>query len=271
MTCFYIHNLFLLRYIFNSRYGLCFLTLLKNYIQDVPIPLLIKSGEIVGKKNKLRIYHESGKKWVVRVRIENSTPIITDGLDSVVKDLNLPRDTLLVFRPLGDFGLELSCFVDGMCGWPEMCNDVGILEDDLLVFSRIDDVVFDIVVYRDETEICFSKKPESDDDSVLEISKADYVENVFKDIYEDEEVVSVDERRSVTQKLRTNAKCTSKRRMSSRLNKTQDVKKKGKVTSERKETVKNMTKGNAALPVDTSDHIGCSSSAHKVKVSILAT
>ena len=51
----------------------------------------------------------------------------------------------------------------------------------------------------------------------------------------------------------------------------QQVKKKGKVTSERKETVKNMTKGNAALPVDTSDQIGCSSSAHKVKVSILAT
>ena len=65
-------------------------------------------------------------------------------------------------------------------GWPEMCNDVGILEDDLLVFSRIDDVVFEVVVYRDETEICFSKKAESDDDSVLEISKADYVENAFK-------------------------------------------------------------------------------------------
>ena len=27
-----------------------------------------------------------------------------------------------------------------------------------------------------------------------------------------------------------------------------------------------MTKGNAALPVDTSDHTGCSSSVHKVKV-----
>ncbi|KAJ0955463.1 hypothetical protein HanPSC8_Chr01g0003171 [Helianthus annuus] len=53
--------------------------------------------------------------------------------------------------------------------------------------------------------------------------------------------------------------------MSSRLNKTQDVKKKGKVTSERKEMVKNRTKGNVALPVDTSDHIGCSSSAHEVK------
>ncbi|KAJ0752819.1 hypothetical protein HanPI659440_Chr09g0328651 [Helianthus annuus] len=86
------------------------------------------------------------------------------------------------------------------------------------------------------------------------------------DIYEDEEVVSVGEGRTVTQKkLPTNAECTSKRRMSSRLNKTQDVKKKGKVTSERKEVVKNRTKGNAALPVDTSNHIGCSSSAHKVK------
>ncbi|KAJ0505904.1 putative transcription factor B3-Domain family [Helianthus annuus] len=290
---------------------------------DVPIGFANQKWGDCWQKNKLRIYHESGKKWVVRVRTENSTPIITDGWDSVVKDLNLPKGTLLVFRPLGDFGLELSCFVDDMCGesyftfnryarfgftviedcfikqfyvnsppsgkfqicykgsywnvevskvdtnfvfargWPEMCNDVGILEDDLLVFSRTDDVVFDVVVYRDETEICFSKKPESDDDSVLEISKADYVENVFKDIYEDEEVVSVGEGRTVTQKkLPTNAECTSKRHMSSRVNKTQD---KGKVTSERKETVKNMTKGNTALHVNTSDHIGCSSSAHKVK------
>ncbi|KAJ0715876.1 hypothetical protein HanPI659440_Chr13g0506411 [Helianthus annuus] len=65
--------------------------------------------------------------------------------------------------------------------------------------------------------------------------------------------------------LPNNAECTSKRRMSSRLNKTQDVKKKGKVTSERKEVVKNRTKGNAALPVDTSDYTGCSSSVNKVK------
>ncbi|MFS7969615.1 putative Get1 family protein [Helianthus anomalus] len=98
-------------------------------------------------------------------------------------------------------------------------------------------------VYKDETVICFLKKPESDDDSVLEISKTDYVENAFKNIYEDEEVVSVGEGRTVTQ-----------------------VKKKGKVTSERKEMVKNRTKGNVVLPVDTSDHIGCSSSVHKVKI-----
>ncbi|XP_021980159.1 uncharacterized protein LOC110876288 [Helianthus annuus] len=43
------------------------------------------------------------------------------------------------------------------------------------------------------------------------------------------------------------------------------VNKKGKVTSERKEVVKNRTKGNVALPVDTSDHTGCSSSVNKVK------
>ncbi|KAJ0603203.1 hypothetical protein HanIR_Chr03g0147911 [Helianthus annuus] len=114
--------------------------------------------------------------------------------------------------------------------------------------------------------ICLCLKPESDDDSVVEISKADYVDNAFKDIYEDGEVVSVGEGTTFTQNLPTNAECTSKRRMSSRLKKTQDVKKKGKVTSERKEVFKNRTKGNAALPVDTSDHTGCSSSVHKVKV-----
>ncbi|MFS7917224.1 putative transcription factor B3-Domain family [Helianthus anomalus] len=157
-------------------------------------------------------------------------------------------------------------------GWPEVCNDLRILDDDLLIFRRIDNVVFELLVYRNKTEILLSKKAESDDYSVLEISKADYFEN---DIYEDDKVASLGEGKS----LQTNAlpkavnsrkavkfdvECTPKKRMSSQLKKIQDVKKKGRVTFGRKETVKSTTKGNATLPIGTIDDIGCSSSAHKV-------
>ncbi|KAJ0614319.1 hypothetical protein HanIR_Chr02g0061121 [Helianthus annuus] len=43
-------------------------------------------------------------------------PLITDGWERVVKDFNLPKKTLLVFKPLGDFALELSYFMNGICG-----------------------------------------------------------------------------------------------------------------------------------------------------------
>ncbi|KAF5776996.1 putative transcription factor B3-Domain family [Helianthus annuus] len=161
-------------------------------------------------------------------------PVITDGWERAVKDLNLPKKTLLVFTPLGDFALGLSYFVNGICGesyytfnrygklgvtitedcfikhcyvnspptgryqicykgsywsveackfhtsyvfakgWPEVCNDLRILDDDLLIFKRIDNVVFKLLVYRNETEILLSKNTESADDIVIEIYKVDF-------------------------------------------------------------------------------------------------
>ncbi|KAM0061217.1 putative transcription factor B3-Domain family [Helianthus debilis subsp. tardiflorus] len=164
-------------------------------------------------------------------------------------------------------------------GWPEVCNDLRILDDDLLIFRRIDNVVFELLVYRNEIEILLSKKAEYADDVVLEISKANYFEKAFKDIYEDDKVASLGEGKVFSQKLQTNAlpkavnsrkavkfdvECSPKKRMSSRMKKIKD--KKGKVISDRKEEVKNTTKGfHATLPTDTIDDIGCSSSAHKVK------
>ncbi|KAM0007712.1 putative transcription factor B3-Domain family [Helianthus debilis subsp. tardiflorus] len=64
-------------------------------------------------------------------------------------------------------------------GWPKVCNDIGIQDDDLLIFRRIDDVVFDLTIYRNGTEIVLTKRAESDTDA-FKISKADYFENVFK-------------------------------------------------------------------------------------------
>ncbi|KAJ0492579.1 putative transcription factor B3-Domain family [Helianthus annuus] len=71
-------------------------------------------------------------------------------------------------------------------GWTQLCNDLGVQEDDL-VFEKLDDVMFGLTVYRDEVEIRLSKKVESDDDDdVFQISKADYFKTLLKDIQEDE-------------------------------------------------------------------------------------
>ncbi|MFS8018984.1 putative DNA-binding pseudobarrel domain superfamily [Helianthus anomalus] len=73
-------------------------------------------------------------------------------------------------------------------GRTQLCNDLGVQEDDLLVFEKLDDVMFGLTVYRDEVEIRLSKKVESDDDDddVFQISKADYFKTLLKDIQEDE-------------------------------------------------------------------------------------
>ncbi|MFS7974233.1 putative transcription factor B3-Domain family [Helianthus anomalus] len=139
-----------------------------------------------------------------------SMPVLTDGWQIVVSDLNLRKDCLLTFLPLSHFGLNLSCYVnDGSLwivstsklhssyvfsqGWPQVCNDLGIQEDDLLVFEKLDDVLFGLIVYRDEIEIRLSKKVESDDDDVFQISKADYFETLLKDIEEDDNIYIPDE------------------------------------------------------------------------------
>ncbi|XP_022014218.1 uncharacterized protein LOC110913706 [Helianthus annuus] len=168
--------------LFYDAYYICkFLHNPESLKLDVPIFFANQNWGDCWQKSRLQIFHES--------------------------DLNLPRDTLLVFKPLGDFGLELSCYVNGMCGESYFTFNrytrfgftviEGCYIEQFYVNSpprgkfqicykvptgmlRIDDFVFEVVVYRDEIEICFLEKPESNDDSVVEISKADYVDNAFK-------------------------------------------------------------------------------------------
>ncbi|KAM0046960.1 putative transcription factor B3-Domain family [Helianthus debilis subsp. tardiflorus] len=183
-------------------------------------------------------------------------PVLTDGWQIVASNLNLQKDCLLTFLPLSQFGLNLSCYVNGVCGefyytinrylklgvtiiedafvqecfgdnpptgayelsykgslwtvsisklhssyvffqgWSEVCNDLGIQEDDLLVFEKLDDVLFGLTVYRNKIEIRLSKKVESDEDDVFQISKADYYETLLKDIEEDDNVYIPDENSS---------------------------------------------------------------------------
>ncbi|MFS7960689.1 putative transcription factor B3-Domain family [Helianthus anomalus] len=83
---------------------------------DVPITFVNQFyGENWADK-KLHIYHSSGKKWVVMLKRVNSMPVLTDGWQTVVSDLNLQKDCLLTFLPLSHFRLHLSCYVNGVCG-----------------------------------------------------------------------------------------------------------------------------------------------------------
>ncbi|MFS7997412.1 putative transcription factor B3-Domain family [Helianthus anomalus] len=194
---------------------------------DAPITFVNQFYGENWEDEKLDIYHASGKKWVVILKRVKSMPVLTDSWQTVVSDLNLQKDCLLTFLPLSHFGLNLSCYVNGMCGqsyftinrylrlgvtiiedafveecfggnpptsayeisykgslwtvstsklhssyvfsqgWPQLCNDLGIQEDDLLVFEKLDDVLFGLTVYRDEIEIRLSKKVESDEDDVF--------------------------------------------------------------------------------------------------------
>ncbi|MFS7931141.1 putative transcription factor B3-Domain family [Helianthus anomalus] len=86
-------------------------------------------------------------------------------------------------------------------GWPEVFKDLGIEEDDLLVFEKLDDVLFGLTVYRNEIEIRLSKKVESDEDDVFQISKADYYETFLKDIEEDDNIYIPDENPSFSKVL----------------------------------------------------------------------
>ncbi|KAM0071887.1 putative transcription factor B3-Domain family [Helianthus debilis subsp. tardiflorus] len=231
---------------------------------DVPLTFVTQFYGEDWADRKLRIYHSSGKKWVVMLKQVKCMPVLTDGWETVVSELKLQKDCLLTFLPLNHFSLHLSSYVNGVCdqsyftinrhlrlgftiiedsfvqqcfednvvagsyeinykgslwtvstskfnsnyvfsqGWTQLCNDLGVQEDDLLVFEKLDDVMFGLIVYRDEVEIRLSKKVESEsDDDVFQIFKADYFKTFFKDIEEDDNQPTPDESQSGTVPSRT--------------------------------------------------------------------
>ncbi|XP_022000365.1 uncharacterized protein LOC110897941 isoform X1 [Helianthus annuus] len=276
--------------------------------QDVSITFVTQFyGENWADK-KLHIYHSSGKKWVVMLKRVKCMPVLTDGWQTVVSELNLQKNCLLTFLPLNHFGLHLSSYVNGVCGqsyftinhhlrlgftiiedsfvqecfednvvagsyeinykgsswtvstskfnssyvfsqgWTQLCNDLGVQEDDLLVLEKLDDVLFGLTVYLDEVEIRLSKKVESDDDDVFQISKADYFKTLLKDIEEDDNIYIPDESPSGTVPSRTpkkvHVKETLKKGDASHFKTMQDVKGKGKAKlfADRSDTVENLNK-----------------------------
>ncbi|KAJ0786332.1 putative transcription factor B3-Domain family [Helianthus annuus] len=83
---------------------------------DVPITFVNQLYGENWEDKKLHIYHASGKKWVVILKRVKSMPFLTDGWQTSVSDLNHQKDCLLTFLPLSHFGLNLSCYVNDVCG-----------------------------------------------------------------------------------------------------------------------------------------------------------
>ncbi|MFS8017039.1 putative transcription factor B3-Domain family [Helianthus anomalus] len=62
------------------------------------------------------IHHISGKSWPVSLRSVSGECVIYDGWSNVVRDLQLPKRTLLRIRITEDNNIEIDCFVENICG-----------------------------------------------------------------------------------------------------------------------------------------------------------
>ncbi|KAM0056137.1 putative transcription factor B3-Domain family [Helianthus debilis subsp. tardiflorus] len=158
---------------------------------DVPISFVTQFYGNDWSDRKMRIYHSSGKIWVVMLKRVKCMPVLTDGWQTVVSDLKVQKDCLLTFRPMNHFGLYLSPYVNGVC------------DQSYFTINRHLRLGFTV-------EIRLSKKVESDDDDdVFQISKADYLKTLFKDIEDDDNQPTPDESPLVTVPSRTPKKVQS--------------------------------------------------------------
>ncbi|MFS7933720.1 putative transcription factor B3-Domain family [Helianthus anomalus] len=62
------------------------------------------------------IHHISGKSWPVSLRSVSGECVITDGWRNVVRDLQLPNNTLLRLTVMEDQNMEIDCFIQNICG-----------------------------------------------------------------------------------------------------------------------------------------------------------
>ncbi|MFS7945528.1 putative transcription factor B3-Domain family [Helianthus anomalus] len=66
-------------------------------------------------------------------------------------------------------------------GWPTLCERLKIVDEDLLIFNKIDNVSFQLSVYRDCIPVGLVDKVDSvDDDEVVEISHGQFVDELDK-------------------------------------------------------------------------------------------
>ncbi|MFS7945522.1 putative transcription factor B3-Domain family [Helianthus anomalus] len=66
-------------------------------------------------------------------------------------------------------------------GWPTLCKRLKIFDEDLLIFNKIDNVSFQLSVYRDCIPVGLVDKVDSvDDDEVVEISHGQFVDELDK-------------------------------------------------------------------------------------------
>ncbi|MFS8031520.1 putative transcription factor B3-Domain family [Helianthus anomalus] len=187
----------------------------------------------------IEVHHQDGRHWTVRLRHMNKLPVLTDGWRAVVNNLNLLKNTWLLFRSLGDKELEVYPFLKNVCGesyitmnnfaklgltvilsefvsmfyknhelngiyqlyaagkywdvmackihvtyaftdgWPKLCERLEIMDGDTMIFEKIDNVVFQLRVFRNgiEVELGFHEKSEDNDFCEI-ISKRTFQESV---------------------------------------------------------------------------------------------
>ncbi|KAJ0946966.1 putative transcription factor B3-Domain family [Helianthus annuus] len=66
-------------------------------------------------------------------------------------------------------------------GWPTLCERLKIVDEDLLIFNKIDNVSFQLSVYRDCIPVGLVDEVDSvDDDEVVEISHGQFVDELDK-------------------------------------------------------------------------------------------
>ncbi|MFS7890988.1 putative DNA-binding pseudobarrel domain superfamily [Helianthus anomalus] len=63
-------------------------------------------------------------------------------------------------------------------GCPMLFDDLAIEEEDILLLMMMDNVTFELRIYRKGVEVVLRKKEEIEDDSLVEIPKQTYYENV---------------------------------------------------------------------------------------------
>ncbi|KAJ0725646.1 putative transcription factor B3-Domain family [Helianthus annuus] len=198
-------------------------------------------------RTKILIKHETGKSWPVSLRSVSGESVITDGWSNVIRELELPKRTLLRLRIMEDKNIEIDCFVDNICGesfvtvnrynilkivvipeayvtncytyspvkdcykifaagqtWnidtdrindhyvftkgcPKLFDDLAIQEDDILLLKKTDTVTFELKIYRRGVGVVFTKKEESEDDSLMEVPRDTYYKNVNFNFCEDDD------------------------------------------------------------------------------------
>ncbi|MFS7976710.1 putative transcription factor B3-Domain family [Helianthus anomalus] len=63
-------------------------------------------------------------------------------------------------------------------GCPKLFHDIGIEDDDILLLMMMDKETFDLKIYRQGVEVVLTNKDKSEDESLMEIPKDTYYQNV---------------------------------------------------------------------------------------------
>ncbi|MFS8027709.1 putative transcription factor B3-Domain family [Helianthus anomalus] len=82
----------------------------------VPVTFVTKKWGTDWQHMNIEVRHEDGRHWTVRLRHMDQLPVLTDGWRAVVNNLQLVKNTWLLFRSIGDKVLEVFPFINNVHG-----------------------------------------------------------------------------------------------------------------------------------------------------------